>query len=223
MCFSATASFVASGAIGAIGIATLAHVRQPRAVLFASLPMLFALHQFIEGFVWLGLDGDIGAVATSHVVFLYLLYAKGLLPLLIPLSVTLMEPAGWRRTATIALTVPGGLLCAWVVYAVVAFPSHAEVLQASIAYRNAMTGAPLVTATYLLATCGALLLSSHYVVRWFGILNVVGVIVVELTKGHAFASVWCFYAALLSIMLFWQFRLKHIDVLQPNRRIAEAG
>jgi hypothetical protein len=25
-------------------------------------------------------------------------------------------------------------------------------------------------------------------------------------KAYAFASVWCFYAALMSIILYWQFR-----------------
>jgi hypothetical protein len=49
MCFSATASFVASCGIGSIGVATLRHVREPRALLFASVPMLFAVHQFTEG------------------------------------------------------------------------------------------------------------------------------------------------------------------------------
>ena len=111
MCFSATASFGASGVIGAVGIATLIHVRQPRAVLFAALPLLFALHQFTEGFVWLGLDGRIGSIATDHFIFLFLLYAKGILPFLVPLAVALMEPAGWRRTATAALALLGAGLC----------------------------------------------------------------------------------------------------------------
>ena len=44
MCFSANANFVASATIAAVGVATLRHVRQPRAVLFAAVPLLFALH-----------------------------------------------------------------------------------------------------------------------------------------------------------------------------------
>lgn len=216
MCFSATASFIASGVIGTIGVATLAHVREPRTIPFAALPLLFALHQFTEGFVWLGLDGDIGAVARDHVVFLFTLYAKGILPLLIPVSVTFMEPAGWRRIATAALIVPGGLLCAWIVYAVVAFPSTAAIEHHSIVYRNALTGAWLVSATYLLATCGPLLLSSHRRVRWFGALNVIGLSIVFAVKAYAFASVWCFYAAVLSIMLYRQFSHRGIDVRRPN-------
>ena len=82
MCFSATASFVASGVIASIGVATLRHVREPRALLFACVPLLFAVHQFTEGLVWLGLDGHIGKVALDHVAFLFTLYAQGILPLL---------------------------------------------------------------------------------------------------------------------------------------------
>jgi hypothetical protein len=218
MCFSATASFVAAGVIGSVGIATLIHVRQPRAAPFAALPLLFALHQFIEGFVWLGLEGRIGPVATDHFVLLFILYAKGILPLLIPLSVALMEPAGWRRTATTALTVLGALLCGWVFWAVLTHGSSAVVEHHSIHYHNHRTGGLLIRAVYVLTTCGALLLSSHRVVRWFGILNVAGLSVVFLVKGYAFASVWCFYAATLSMMLYWQFSRKNIDVLTPNRR-----
>ena len=57
MCFSATANFVGSSVLGAAGVVTLTKVKHRRELLFAALPMLFAIHQFIEGFVWLGLDG----------------------------------------------------------------------------------------------------------------------------------------------------------------------
>lgn len=223
MCVSATTSFFASALIGAVGIATLAHVRQARAVPFAALPLLFALHQFTEGLVWLGLKGRIGPVATDHLVFLFILYAKGILPLLIPLSVTLMEPPGRRRTATTLLMVLGGLLCAWIVYAVIAYPSSATVEQHSIQYHNAGTSGLLVPALYVLTTCGTLLLSSHRVVRAFGILNLAGLTIVMLVKGYAFTSVWCFYAAGLSVMLYWQFSRRNIDVRHPNRRLPDAG
>ena len=56
MCFSAAANFVGSGVLGAVGVVTLTKVKHQRELLFAALPTLFAIHQFIEGFVWLGLD-----------------------------------------------------------------------------------------------------------------------------------------------------------------------
>ena len=51
MCFSATANFVGSGVVGAVGVVTLTKVKHRRELLFAALPVLFAVHQFIEGFV----------------------------------------------------------------------------------------------------------------------------------------------------------------------------
>ena len=57
MCFSATANFAGSAVLGTIGVATLGEVKHRRAFLFGAMPLLFAIHQFIEGFVWLGLDG----------------------------------------------------------------------------------------------------------------------------------------------------------------------
>jgi hypothetical protein len=216
MCFSATANFVASGVIAGVGVATLREVDHPRAVLFAAMPLLFALHQFTEAFVWLGLEGRIGEVALRHSAFLFILYAQGLLPLLVPLAVLLLEPPGWRRRGIVAACAIGAAVFGWTTYGVMAFPSQAFIEHHSIAYRNPLTTNSWVGGGYIVATCSALLLSSHRVVRWFGALNVVGLIVVMIVKGYAFTSVWCLYAAVLSIMLYWQFRGRHVDIRKPN-------
>ena len=65
MCFSATANFVGSGVLGTVGVITLTKVKHKRELLFAALPTLFAVHQFTEGFVWLGLDGILSP-AVAH-------------------------------------------------------------------------------------------------------------------------------------------------------------
>ncbi|MEG3147562.1 DUF6629 family protein [Sphingomonas sp. RT2P30] len=216
MCFSATASFVATGVLGTIGVATLRHVREPRTLLFASVPLLFAAHQFAEGVVWLGLEGHIGKAALDRAIFAFMLYAHGLLPLLMPLAILLMEPRGPRRTAIRVLTGLGALVCLWDVHGLLFYPDTALISHHSIAYRNPMTGNLLISGLYVLATCGAMLLSSHRVVRAYGVLNAIGLTIVALVKGNAFASVWCFYAAALSIMLYWQFARRTIDLATPN-------
>ena len=219
MCFSATSSFIASAVIGTIGVATLRHVREPRALLFAAVPMLFAVHQFSEGMVWLGLEGKIGKVGLDHVSFLFMLYAQGILPLLMPAAVVLMEPPGRRRLAILALTGIGAVVCVWDVTGLIFLPSQCYVEQNSIAYRNPMTGNFWISCLYILATCGALLLSTHRVVRWYGVLNVIALTITQIVKEYAFASVWCFYAALMSIMIYWQFNRRNIDIETPNSPI----
>jgi len=216
MCLSATANFVAAGGIAAVGVATLRHVDHPRSVLFAAMPLFFALHQFTEAFVWLGLEGAIGELALQHSTFLFILYAQGILPFLMPLSVLLIEPLGLRFSGILVCTLLGAALSAYTIYAVFSYPSTAFVDRHSIAYRNELTDALWVATVYVIATCGALILSTHRVVRWFGLLNIVGLAIVLIVKGYAFTSVWCLYAAILSMMLYWQFSRAHINVERPN-------
>jgi hypothetical protein len=216
MCFSPTASFVASGVLATIGVATLRHVREPRTILFAAVPLLFAFHQFSEGMVWLGLDGVIGEQGLRTAAYVFRVYAQGLLPFLMPLAVVLMEPAGWRRRVMIGLVAIGVVVSAWDLWGLAFYPSQTFVQNHSIAYRNPLTGNLDISLLYILATCGSLLLSSHKVVRWYGALNVVGLTVVQIVRDYAFASVWCFYAAALSAIIYWQFRRNTIDVDRPN-------
>lgn len=219
MCFSANANFIASAAIGAVGVATLWHVRQPRAVLFAAVPLLFAIHQFIEGFVWLGVDGIVRPDAEGHVVFLFILYAQGVLPFLMPLAVLLMEPPGRRRTGIAVLTVIGAALCGYVFYALIDDESHVRVIAHSLNYDNPLTATWWVALVYVIVTCGSLIASSHRVVMWFGLLNLAGVIVTLLVKQYAFTSIWCLYAAIISVMIYFQFSRRHIDIGRPNSQL----
>ena len=218
MCYSATASFTGSAVIAIIGVATVRLVREPRALLFAAVPLLFAVHQFTEGFVWLGLDGRIGRLALDHFAFMYTMYAQGLLPVLMPLAVTLMEPRGWRRGVMAGLTAVGAVAAVWDAVGLITLPLNTCVQGHAIAYNNAMTASLPISLLYILAACGALLLSTHRVVRWYGALNIVALSITQIVKAYAFASVWCFYAALMSTMIYWQFAQRAIDIATPNGR-----
>jgi hypothetical protein len=51
MCFSPEADFTAGAVIAAVGVETLRRVRSPRELIVGALPLLFGIHQLIEGFV----------------------------------------------------------------------------------------------------------------------------------------------------------------------------
>src|ERR1700685_2543066 len=121
MCFSATANFVGSAALGAIGVVTLTKVQHRRELLFAALPTLFAVHQFIEGFVWLGLDGTLSPAVTHDMGAAFMLSAQGLLPFLMPLSVMLFEPNGKGRRRMLPFLVIGGGTTLYMLWALTAF------------------------------------------------------------------------------------------------------
>src|SRR5580693_301089 len=124
MCFSAAANFVGSTALGAVGVVTLAKVKHRRELLFASLPILFAVHQFIEGFVWLGLDGILSPQVTHDMGAAFMLYAQGLLPFLLPLSVLLFEADAKSRRRMLPFLVLGSLLALYILWALIAYPTQ---------------------------------------------------------------------------------------------------
>ncbi len=206
MCFSATANFVGSAVIAAVGIATLREVKHRRQILFASLPTLFAFHQFTERFVWLGLDGILPASAAHDIGAAFVLYAQGLLPFVLPLSVYMIEPEGRRRKRMLWFVILGGLLMLYILWALIAFPLQVYVRHHSIVYHNQYTTTTAVAVLYVIATCGALFFSGLRYLVAFGIANLVGLVAVTIVMAYAFTSIWCAYAAVISVIVYFHFR-----------------
>ena len=207
MCFSATANFVGSGVLGAVGVATLTKVKHRRELLFAALPTLFAVHQFIEGFVWLGLDGILSPLVAHNMGAAFMLYAQGLLPFLLPLSVLLFEPDGKSRRRMLPFLVLGGATTLYVLWALTAYPLQVYVKGNSIVYINQATNNTAVAVLYVIATCGSLFFSKIRMMVIFGAVNLAILLVVMEFKRYAFTSLWCAYAAVGSIIIlayFWR-------------------
>jgi hypothetical protein len=207
MCFSATANFVGSGVLAAAGAVTLTRVKHRRELLFASLPVLFAVHQFIEGFVWLGLDGILSPRVTNDMAAAFMLYAQGFLPLLLPLSVYLFEPRGKGRKRILPFLFLGGGLTLYILWALTAYPLEVFVRGNSIVYINAATNNTTVAILYVIATCGSLFFSEVRAIVVFGAANLTILLVVMEVKRYAFTSLWCAYAAVASVIIlayFWK-------------------
>jgi len=207
VCFSATANFVGSGVLGAVGVMTLTKVKHRRELLFAALPTLFAIHQFIEGFVWLGLDGILSPVVAHNMGAAFMLYAQGLLPFLLPLSVWLFEPDRKSRRRMLPFLMLGGATTLYILWALTAYPLELYVRGNSIVYINQATNNTAVALLYVIATCGSLFLSKVKMMVVFGAANLAILLVVMEFKRYAFTSLWCAYAAVASLIIlgyFWR-------------------
>ena len=207
MCFSATANFVGSGVLGTVGVVTLTKVKHRRELMFASLPTLFAVHQFIEGFVWLGLDGRMSPQVAHDAGAAFMLYAQGLLPALIPLSVLLFERTAKRRRRMLPFVVLGVGLTLYMLWALAAFPTQVYVRSNSIVYINQATNFFWVAVLYVIATCGSLFFSENRDMVIFGAANLVILLITMAVKRYAFTSIWCAYAAVASLIIlvyFWK-------------------
>ncbi len=211
MCFSATANFVGSGVLGAVGVVTLTRVKHRREVLFAMLPTLFAIHQFIEGFVWLGLDGILSPTVAHDMGAAFMLYAQGLLPFLLPLSVFLFEPNRESRQRMLPFLVLGGGTTLYILWALTAYPLQLFIRGNSIVYINQATNNTAVGVLYVIATCGSLFFSKIRTMVLFGAANLVILLAVMEVKRYAFTSLWCAYAAVASVIILAYFWRSHKD------------
>jgi hypothetical protein len=207
VCFSATANFVGSGVLAGVGAVTLTKVKHRRELLFAALPTLFAIHQFIEGFVWLGLDGILSPKVTHNMGAAFMLYAQGLLPFILPLSVILFEADAKSRRRMQPFLILGTLTALYILWALTAYPTQVFVKGNSIVYINQATNNELVAVLYVIVTCGSLLFSKVKDMVIFGIANLAILLVVMAFKRYAFTSLWCAYAAVASVIIlayFWK-------------------
>ena len=211
MCFSATANFVGSGVLSTIGVATLTRVKHRRELLFAALPTLFALHQFTEGFVWLGMEGILRPVVAHDMGAAFMLYAQGLLPFLLPLSVLLFEPDVESRRRMLPFAILGGALTLYILWALTAYPLQVSVKGNSLVYLNQATNNTAVAVLYVIATCGSLFFSKIRMMVIFGVANLAILLTVMVVKRYAFTSLWCAYAAVASVIILIYFWTSHTE------------
>jgi hypothetical protein len=211
MCFSATANFVGSGILGTVGVVTLTKVKHRREVLFAALPTLFAVHQFIEGFVWLGLDGILPATVAHDMGAAFVLYAQGLLPFLLPLGVLLFEPDVVSRRRMLPFLLIGAGTALYMLWGLTAYPLDVYIRSHSIVYSNAGTNHTILGVLYVIATCGSLFFSKIRMMILLGAVNLGILLVVMAVRRYAFTSVWCAYAAVASVIILAYFWKSHGD------------
>jgi hypothetical protein len=136
-----------------------------------------------------------------------MLYAQGLLPFLLPLSVSLFEADKKSRRRMLPFLVIGGATTLYILWALTAFPTQVYVRGNSIVYINQATNNIAVAVFYVIATCGSLFFSKITMMVVFGAANLAILLGVMELKRYAFTSLWCAYAAIASMIIlgyFWR-------------------
>ena len=181
-------------------------VRAPRELIVGALPLLFGIHQLVEGFVWLSLRGQVsngvGGVATAA----YIVYAHAVLPMIVPLGFVLLEPDRRRSRWMWPLVCLGVLLGVYLLWQVTAYPVGAQQQARCIDYTTHTPNDVLIGLLYVLATIGPALISSRRYLRWFGLVSLVGVIATAFVRVDELTSLWCLYVAMVSGLIFEHFR-----------------
>lgn len=205
MCFSATASFIAFGVTGAIGLASVSRIRSSNELPLAAIPLVFASQQGIEGLLWLTLPVAPGGPASSLLTTLFLIMAKVFWPAYAPLAVLLVEPDPIRRRLLMACIAAGVGTAAYFFGSILSSP-HAAFIQGGHIVYSSIPDLPVIIGLLYLASTGiAAVLSSRPAVTLFGAIVLTGSILTYLFYWEAFTSIWCFFAAAGSAVIFAHF------------------
>jgi hypothetical protein len=221
MCYSLEASVTAAAGLGFAGYGMYMKALRydKRMLVFAAFPLVFSVHQLIEGAVWLTLN-DWAAGQPFRI--LYTLIAFTVWPVLTPFAAAYAETDPERKRIW-RMMVGVGVLLAIYLIAKLAMSGGIDltVFNHSLAYDPLFDRPPIIAhILYVVLTVVPLVCSDRRGVVLFGV-AVFGTFVWALaTNRPAWYSVWCMAAAMFSLILALAIereRSSDFDRLQTQR------
>lgn len=205
MCFSESASVVSGLVIGGVGVATVRIVPDRRQLPFAALPVMFGVHQVLEGIVWDQLEHSGQSAIRTPAVEMWLLIAWLVLPIWVPLAVRLFEPDERRRRLMLGLAAIGVVIAGYLaVHSFVAMTT-VRVDGHHLDYATPAQPGWMLAIPYIAAACLPMVLSSYRFVVNFGVALLGSLAITLMVNARALSSVWCFFAAALSLSLSFHY------------------
>lgn len=203
MCFSAPASFAASGVLAVAGWTTLKKAR-PHERLIALVPIVFALQQACEGFVWLTIMNGKPALAAAYG---FLFFSNILWPVYVPVAMYVLE----KRTRKIMrwFIGLGSIVSLNALIGLIIHPLHVMMIHSSISYGAQFPFAGPAGWLYFIVIFGSLFVSRNRFLRLFALLSLLSAIIAGIFFYLTFTSVWCFFAAVTSILIVVYLHQEH--------------
>ncbi len=232
MCFSPEASFAGGVILSAVGAATIRKIHKPSQIIFAAIPLFFGVQQIAEGIVWLVIP--LAGYASVKVVFTYvfLVMAEVIWPSLIALSVLLMEEDARRRRTLWVLLGLGVLVSLYYGFCLFTYNVTPTIEGHHIYYHTdfpKLFALPAFLA-YLIATITPLFVSSIKRTHLLGGLMFLSCLVTIIFFTQYLISVWCFFAALISAVVYWilsdskkAFKLENMRLLAERLKVPIRG
>ena len=206
MCFSATASFIAGGTLTVLGSVMLRRIDTKSERPFAAIPLLFGIQQIVEGMLWLAIQHDM-ALIEKITTYLFTIFSHLLWPTYIPYAIALMEKETetWRNKLMWTFRTIGLIVTVHLLVQVTMQPLMAVVDRHMLYISPFFYEWPMMV-LYVASTCIVALFSSHILIRILGLMILISFLVSYLFYMQALFSVWCFFAALLSLIIYIHFK-----------------
>lgn len=216
MCFSAEASFGASAILAVAGVFSLKKVNHPTQIPFAAIPLIFSIQQLCEGFVWISLNNH--ADWQQIPILLFLLFAQVFWPFWVPFSVFLLEVSKKRKIFLAFLLLVGTILSLYLFYCILSFDYSARIQNSHIRYELSFPHefVPYLSIFYFLPTIVSSFISSVKKIAFLGVFILGSFLVSKLFFEDYVISIWCFFAALVSVVVLFVMRDLALKPRMPN-------
>ncbi len=214
MCFSATASLIAGGTLSAAGVLTISKAKTKAELPFASIPLLFGIQQLIEGVVWLSFGNSALNIISTYA---YSMFSHVLWPIFVPASILLLEKDPVRRRILQVFTGIGLAVGIYLFYFIFQDGVTSQILNKSIAYNSPHLYLPFVLTLYVFATCISFFISSNKIINIIGVVMITSFLIAGWFFSETFISVWCFFAAILSVLVYCYFKREFTAVMRVEK------
>ncbi len=226
MCFSAASSFAAAIPLIAGGAVCLNHAlkKDSKYLAMSLMPIVVGLQQATEGFIWLVLNDGMAFLAHT-LALIYMFFVWVFWPIWVPYMCASLEPSAEKRKTQmkwaeaglqfgILLYLPHLFIKGWL---------GPNISQGCMAYDTIVLfdyvlPREMTAFVYLLIIAAPALLSSHIYIRYFGLMLVAFVPITYYFFVHAYLSVLCFFAAVITLFLVYVVLLDKCGSQAPYRR-----
>lgn len=204
MCFSAEASFTASAVISVAGIIAIKRSSNIQQKLFALVPLFFAIQQFIEGLLWIVLKNPIYGEWKHLLTMAFLVFAWLVWPVYMPFSMAMLEKNPVKKKILYGFLALGSLVAAGFIYIMVFHNVDASIAEYHINYVYDFRPpySWVYGLFYLVPTIGSLFVSGVKKMWTLGLINLVSYIASRIFFFGYVISVWCFFGAIASLMVY---------------------
>ena len=210
MCFSAGASFAVGAGLLVPGYYTISRTVSRGMLLFACTPILFSFHQIAEGFLWLSLKNPDFASWYKPALYGYSFISQPIWPIWAPLTMWLMETDKRRKKILYYFLLFGIASFLYMFYCLITYDISAVAENGHIRYYRDFPYLNIMRPINFVTIAVTPFLSTLRYTKLLAAAMIAALIISYFFFTNYLISVWCFFAAILSLLI--------ILVINSNRK-----
>ena len=201
MCFSAGASFAVGAGLLGPGYYAIKRTENRGMLAFAITPLLFSFHQFAEGFLWLSLKNPDFASWYKPALYGYSFISQPVWPIWVPLIIWMMETDRRRKKILFYFLLLGGAASLYFFYCLITHNISAAAENGHIRYYRDFPHLNIMAPINFVTIAVTPFLSTLRHTKLLAGAIMASLILTYIFFTNYLISVWCFFAAILSLLV----------------------